>query len=365
MNELSAQYIVALFNTPNKALELNLTQWSKFIFVLRECGLLARFYFIAEKDDCFTNFPVKVKHHLNSAKIKSERQNKQAIFEASEITSALQDINVIPVFLKGVAYDIKKSPASLGRIYSDMDILVEKTHLKGIERRLTLFGWFTKIVDDYDDKYYREWAHEIPPMQHSSRGTVADIHHNLLPPISGKAPDIKKFTQKLYTTTSGLTTLSDPAMTLHSIIHLFFNEDFSHGFRDITDLHLIFSSQYENSEYWSTLLSLSIETKFSTELFYAVRYCKEITQTKFPQIFLEKINHFQPSHFKVKFADFIFQKVLLPTHPSCATKHSQFAHFLALFRGHILKMPLHILLYHSLRKLLVTVFKPFNNKSAI
>ncbi|UUZ51358.1 nucleotidyltransferase family protein [Massilia sp. B-10] len=43
--------------------------------------------------------------------------------------------------------------------------------------------------DPYDQRYYRVWMHEIPPMQHVQRGSVIDVHHAILPLTAAARPD--------------------------------------------------------------------------------------------------------------------------------------------------------------------------------
>jgi hypothetical protein len=45
-----------------------------------------------------------------------------------------------------------------------------------IEKRLWLLGWLSEELTEHDEKYYRKWAHETPPLRHSKRGTIVDIH---------------------------------------------------------------------------------------------------------------------------------------------------------------------------------------------
>lgn len=359
MKQIPTKKIIELFHTPSSCIALTAAEWSQFIFILRSASLLARFYYLAHQHECYDDFPDKVKHHLHSSYIKAERQAKQAQFEAFEMNNNLSEINVKPIFLKGVAYTLLNSTASHGRIYSDMDILVPREQLQNIERKLSLYGWFGKEVDDYDQKYYRQWAHEIPPMQQSSRGTVADIHHNLLPPISGRAPKIEIFTINLFKTEDGFYVLNKPSMVMHSIIHLFFNEEYSNGFRDLSDLDLMFKEEIDNENFWCELLTLSQNGNFETELFYAIRYCQKIFKTDFSDNFMESLS--KPKGPRLKLADFIFTRVLLPQHPSCSDRFSGIANIIASIRGHMLKMPIHILIYHSVHKLLDSI-KEMNQK---
>ena len=68
-----------------------------------------------------------------------------------------------------------------GRIFNDVDILVPKSLLDKAEKALLRHGWICAQWDDYDQRYYRQWMHELPPLQHVRRKTVLDVHHNILP----------------------------------------------------------------------------------------------------------------------------------------------------------------------------------------
>ena len=97
------------------------------------------------------------------------------------------------VFLKGAAYIAKNLSCSFGRTFSDIDVLVKKQDLPRIEQTLKFSDWLKTEIDDYDEKYYRTWMHEIPPLQHVHRGTILDVHHNILPSTNKNTPDANKF----------------------------------------------------------------------------------------------------------------------------------------------------------------------------
>jgi hypothetical protein len=46
-------------------------------------------------------------------------------------------------------------------------------------------------------------------------------------------------------------------MTLHSVIHLFYQEEFIHGFRDLSDLHFLFGENHDNPDFYRDLLTLT------------------------------------------------------------------------------------------------------------
>ena len=96
------------------------------------------------------------------------------------------------VFLKGTAYHVAADQAGKGRVFSDVDILVPEDKLLEVERALISAGWMTNTLNSYDQKYYRQWMHEIPPLRHLKRQTSIDVHHNILPKTTRFCPDANK-----------------------------------------------------------------------------------------------------------------------------------------------------------------------------
>ncbi|WP_311964411.1 nucleotidyltransferase family protein, partial [Acinetobacter baumannii] len=79
--------------------------------------------------------------------------------------------------------------AGRGRLFSDVDILVPKPRLDEVEAALMLHGWASTHLDPYDQRYYREWMHEIPPKVHVRRGISIDVHHAIMPETAADRPD--------------------------------------------------------------------------------------------------------------------------------------------------------------------------------
>ncbi|MDP5459384.1 nucleotidyltransferase family protein [Alishewanella sp. SMS8] len=343
------QLLCQLFVAPESALQLNAQQWVNVILVLRHQQLLARYSYRFKSAKIFLNLSEYAQHHLRNAEILADKQYRQIDSEAEELIDLLEPLNVTPVFLKGAAYALQPQlKPGLGRTFSDIDLLVPKQNIMAIEQRLALFGYLGEPISAYDEHYYRNWTHEIPPVRHHARGTVLDIHHNLVPLVSGRAPNIAAFERHVITTDQGYAVLDLPAITLHSLIHLFFNETFKNAFRDLTDLHLLFSDFSE--EDWTEILKLSAETGFQFELMLAVRYCQQLLQTTVPCWVCQQLENGQPAAWRMRLLDFIFGYTLLPKHPLTTSKKQKLAVFFAFVRGHFLKMPLHILLGHLTMK---------------
>ena len=347
MNEISPSLLINLYLEPENALKVSLNDWQSIILILRYHQLLARYQFIFERAGIFEQLPAYVRHHLRNAKILSEKQYHQVFYEARELVQAYNFSTQHKIFLKGAAYTLAGQTAGKGRVYSDIDILVDKESLAKAEKSLFMSGWFSEKISNYDNSYYRNWTHEIPPLRHTSRGTILDIHYNLVPIISGRAPDISHFFEHIEVTEQGFSVFSPAAMTLHSIIHLFFNEDLKNGFRDFLDLVLLIK---ENSSelFWEELITLAKQVGFTLELSLACRYLSRLLGTEIPDNISAKLL-VKPSY-KQKIVDFIYLNALLPSHPKVENRYHSLANFLALIRGHWQKMPIHILIYHFIHR---------------
>ena len=335
--------VKAVIGEERSVADLSLSEWELLIECLRENASLARFAYAVEHLGEH-NIPSNVAPHLNSELVRATRQKQQALYECRLIDEHLGNIGVKPVFLKGAAYSISDSPAGKGRLYGDVDVLVAKSDIDKSKQALLERGWFPQTLTDYDEMYYREWAHEIPPLTHTRRGTVLDLHHNLVPLISGAAPNVADFTKDVVETTDGLKVFSPAAQTLHSAIHLFLNEDFSHGFRDLTDLHILCSSNRDNQAYWDRLISLSEDSSFEKELQLAVRYCKKILNTDIPPHYDDQIQALSETQFRL--LDFAFERVLTLRHPKLDVHFRSLYELAVYMRGHFLKMPMGVLIKH-------------------
>lgn len=331
--------------------DLTPKDWEKIIRVARSASVLSGI--AANYNAKFkTTLPEFVIEQFEAINRHAELFRQQVFFEARELNQQINKCTSQPaIFLKGAAYVLSQNDVGNGRIFSDIDILVKKEDLPRIEKRLLALAWFPSSVDDYDQQYYRKWAHEIPPLIRAGRGTVADIHHNLIPIVSGKAPNIDLFIEQLQRLDSGYYVFSAPAMTLHSIIHLFYQEEYIKGFRDLSDLHLLFNENSNSPTFNSELLTLAQKTHFCRELFYACRYLKRTFNTDFEQEFLTKLSMYAPANPKLMVMDWMFLRVLLPRHSLVNKRFTAAAHQLAFIRGHWLKMPFHVLCIHSFNKI--------------
>ena len=106
-----------------------------------------------------------------------------------------------------------------------------------------LHGWATRHRDPYDVRYYRQWMHELPPMMNRRRGTVIDVHHNILPRTARDTPDARAVDRRIVTRLpiDPLRVLEPCDLVIHSATHLFHEGELRNGLRDLLDLQSLIS----------------------------------------------------------------------------------------------------------------------------
>jgi len=326
-----------------------LKEWEIIIHVLREINLLAACYFRLEAEDKLTLLPLFALKHMKSAAVYSSRQSEQVIFESKLLQKILDDKDIHAVFLKGASYTLRKSRNSKGRVYSDIDLLVKKNDISKAETSLEKHAWRTKKVSEYDNNYYREWSHEIPPMFNIHRGTVLDLHHNILLPISGREVNVELLIENCQSIDGGYTVLGFAATILHSIVHLIINEDVSNGYRDILDITTLIKEN-DSPEFWQEITLLSSKLGFNNELYLALSLSKKYANLTVPNNVLMGLSE-QINNSKLNFLlNYVYFFALQPHSPAVQTLKHKIAISIVYILGHLQKMPLKILVPHLLTK---------------
>jgi len=336
---------------PELLRELTLADWNELIPQARHALLLGRLHALIVQHDLSDALPKQPLNHTLSAYLASEKQRASTLWEVVKLGRALNSLDVPVILLKGGAYIQAELSLSNGRLLSDIDILVPREKLDDIEKGLHSRGWRSSKKDDYDDRYYREWMHEIPPLKHITRGSFLDVHHTILPPTAKYKPAPEKLMAAVREVNPGVCTLAPVDMVIHSATHLFHEGDFDHGLRDIFDLHGLLIHFGENeSGFWDELAPRAIELDLIHPLYYALHYCSLIVGTEIPKKVITQVKHGEPNMFMSKVMDGLFMRALRPDHPSCDLPFTGLARWLLYIRSHYLRMPLHLLIPHLTRK---------------
>lgn len=342
---IEPKFVERCLEEPELLYGLDDIQWQDLLRILRYNDLVAT---LASTIVCY-GIPIESSYaekHLIAAETYSTRQSQQVINEAYNLTSILDEIEIYPAFLKGAAYSIANDKNAQGRLMSDVDILVAKEHLPDIEIKLKEHGWHEKEVSDYDDNYYRKWSHELPPYYHHGSGTTLDIHHTLIPPITGKQVPIEHILGSAEAR-KGLYVLPLEWRLLHCIIHFFYNEDYDKPFRDFWDIKCLIDAAAKE-EKLENVLMIAKQNGFKSEL----AYCLLLLQLKYERPYLSQLNGLLSLNFKEKvFVRYVLSHAVVLRHRLTDTIQNKICVFIMFVRGHIKKMPLKILLPHACIKL--------------
>ncbi len=91
--------------------------------------------------------------------------------------------------------------------------------------------------DPYDDAYYRQWMHELPPMIHATRDRMIDVHHTILPLTARQTPDAAAMIADAVPLDDGLFVLSPEDRVVHAVAHMLADGDLQGGLRNLWDIH--------------------------------------------------------------------------------------------------------------------------------
>jgi hypothetical protein len=161
---------------------------------------------------------------------------RAALWEAEMARRALAPLGVPVILLKGTAYAAAGLPAAEGRSIGDLDILARREDLPAVEQALLGAGWEWVKEDAYDDLYYRQWMHELPPLIHRERDRMIDVHHTILPLTARPKPNAASLIENSVSLDSGLRILSPAHMIVHAAAHLFADGDLAGGLRNLWDI---------------------------------------------------------------------------------------------------------------------------------
>ena len=292
--------------------------------------------------------PPALHNHLEAALRVCRAQRAEVLREARYLDHALAGLGAPVVLLKGAAYAVAGLPAAKGRVFSDIDILVPKSSLAQAESLLTQYGWMTTEESSYNQQYYRRWMHELPPMRHLQRGTVLDVHHTILPETARLRPDARKLIASAtrLPNTQVLHVLSRVDMVLHSMTHLFMNDDMTHALRDLSDLELLLRGVHAQDTLWTALSPRADELNLGRPLYYALTQLVNLLRLPVPSSVLTQAARRAPGPVVGPAMGWIWAQALTAQAPSQSFGYRKAALWALYLRGHWLRMPPMLLLRH-------------------
>ena len=153
--------------------------WDLLVRQARKADLLARLHARLDAAGVLDLAPPSARLHFEAARRVAEKHVQVVRWEIRQIRAAVEGSGVPLVLLKGAAYLAAGLPPAQGRVFADVDIMVPHAALGQVEKCLLMHGWAQEKLHPYDQRYYRRWMHELPPMLHRRRGTLLDVHHSI------------------------------------------------------------------------------------------------------------------------------------------------------------------------------------------
>lgn len=348
--------VVNLLREPGNASKLSEGDWDVLVRQARHADVMGQLHARLSDASQLDHVPEAARQHLETAWNLSLRHRLAVRWELLGIADTLALLNIPVVLLKGAAYYAADRKAARGRLFTDVDILVPKSTLEAVEQKFIRSGWVPTHLNAYDQRYYRKWMHELPPMQHARRGTLIDIHHTLLPPTSGVHCDATALivsAQPLEDAElSAFKILAPSDMLLHSATHLFYGE-FDRGLRELLDLDQLIREMGAEPDFWPSTINRAQQLDLLNPLHHAVRYTHLLLGTPIPaDVFRAPLDP-AVGPTQQRLLDALFLRAFRPNHSSCNDFATRLARWLAFVRSHWLRMPVHLLVPHLLYKSLI------------
>jgi hypothetical protein len=271
--------LIAALRDPSSTRTLDASGWTALIAMARAEQLIGTLAHRLEPEAA----PSKIQAILADARLNADYQRRSALWEADCAARALVDYSGKVVLLKGTAYVAAGLKAGEGRHIGDLDILVVRQDLPQVEALLLDKGGWEWVKEDvYDDAYYRDHMHELPPLIHKERDRMIDVHHTILPLTARPRPDAAAMLADGTRLGNGLYVLSRPDMVIHSAAHLFADGDLAGGLRNLWDIHCLLG-EFDGPDFWTQLAERAKHHQLVAPIERAVRLAHLLYGTAIPK----------------------------------------------------------------------------------
>ena len=262
------------------AAALALCEWDGVIGVARSEAMLATLAHRLEN----AHLPTGVASLFADQRAAARVATKQALWEAEMARRALVSERIEFVLLKGTAYAAAGLSCAEGRQIGDLDILVPVHDIGRAENELLEAGWEWVKSDPYDDAYYREHMHELPPLIHKARDRMIDVHHTILPRTHRTTPDPLALVADAVMTKGGFAVLAPADMACHCAAHLLADGDLQGGLRNLWDFHCLARDFAEaDPGFWGRLDARAEKHGLRGTVHRAARLARDLYGARLPE----------------------------------------------------------------------------------
>jgi len=250
-------------------------EWNGLLGHARRARMLPRLETSLRGTPLLSEAPRAARDVLESARIYTDYIQQRLRFEVERLGLLCEGLDFPVILLKGAAYIATGGAAAAGRVVRDIDILVRRKHLDHLEEHLRRRGWaFKETLTDYDEYYYRELSHELPPLRHADFDFELDVHHSLLVPTHRLRADVDAVFDGLEAVPgSPFFVLDARDQLIHSATHLLTGEEISRGLRDLHDISLLARSLQARGTDAAAILQRATDLGLREPTFDALHAC--------------------------------------------------------------------------------------------
>ena len=346
--------------SPERAAALGPGEWDFVVRIARGARLLGVIRARLERTQLLGAIPPEVRAQLEGAWRTAAYRRQMVLREMWAVAKVLVPLGVPLVALKGAAYIAQGLRCAEGRLPEDLDLMVPRDRLDEVEQALVGAGWASETTDPYDQRYYRVWSHELPPMRFAGHPIELDVHHTILPPVGRVRPEDRAlFEGTVPIPGFPFGALSPADQVLHACAHLFESSDCIGRLRDLVDIDGLLREHAATPGFWTTLLVRARLHRLGRSLWYALHYGQTWLGTPCPENMALEVARLRPAAVGRAVMDRMIPRALLPQQPDEEpTFGVRLARFALVFRSMWLRMPPWLLAYHSAAKLVRHVRRP-------
>jgi hypothetical protein len=331
---------------PRRSLPFGLQEWNELLIQARDNALLGRVAAELRSVGILDRAPAKARDQMLRGAIGAESSRTAVRYEMYRTRRALGALDIPLILLKGAAYLAAELPTARGRMVGDLDFMVPRNRIDEVERALNGGGWVKKALTPYDERYYREFSHELPPLLHPERQTPLDVHHTIVPLTSRVRPNADALiADSIALGDSGWRVLAPPDMVLHSAVHLF-NDEVGKPLRDLVDLRDLLDHFGSEDGFWDHLFAHARQHGLGRPLYYAVRFTQRWLGARVPVHVQSAMREWAPAQPIGALMDTLFARQFLPERLDRPRSGTAFARWLLYVRAHWLRMPPGLLVRH-------------------
>jgi len=343
--------LLRVLRAPAEAQDFSQGEWEDLVWHARKTRLGGRTWRMLEAAGFADRVPEPVRRQLASAFIEAESHRRRLLWEVDRLHRALDADGQCFVALKGAAYAAAQLEVAQGRPAADIDIMVPRESIAKVEALLLGEGWKHILEEEYDQRYYRRWMHEIPPLVHALRGSELDLHHTILPLSSRLHPDAQSLYRRAVTVDRLGTKVFAPAdMVLHAAVHLFHDGEIRGALRDLVDIDVLLREFGARPGFWPALVPRAKELGLVRPLFYALRYAGHLLETPVPSAVVAEAEAGRPAATILAVMDWAVTRAIVPALSPREKFGARLAGILLYLRSHYLRMSVAPLSRHLMRK---------------